>query len=203
MLTGRYRILRQIPSTLRLHRERGWGYRRALRMRSRSLSILTGKKALADTSPVVFAVRGRARRRRLRARFIVRGTSLDDPRFWLCVWHGHLVAVVASRDGRSAGLCLALGTRPTRRRVLARQLFLREQPAVSHPIRHSQPFYVSFVGWALVGLFCVSFCVLLGRSLWTSRNFARQRRIYAEYRSTRPSLADLPPFQPMDPEDVS
>ena len=31
------------------------------------------------------------------------------------------------------------------------------QPAVSHPIRHSQPFYVSFVGWALVGLFCVSF----------------------------------------------
>ena len=48
---------------------------------------------------------------------------------------------------------------------------------------------------------CLFLCSL-GRSLWTSRNFARQRRIYAEYRSTRPSLADLPPFQPMDPEDV-
>jgi hypothetical protein len=76
------------------------------------------------------------------------------------------------------------------------------QPAVSHSTRHSQPFCVSFAGWVLVGLLCASFVLFWGRSLWTSRNFARQGRIYAEYRSTRPSLTDLPPFQAMNPADV-
>jgi hypothetical protein len=79
---------------------------------------------------------------------------------------------------------------------------LETQPAVSRPTRHSQPFYVSFIGWALVGLLCAFSIFFWGGRLWTSRNFARQGRIYAEYRSTRPSLNDLPPFQAMDPEHV-
>ena len=76
------------------------------------------------------------------------------------------------------------------------------RPAVSHPTRHSQPFYISFVGWAFVGLLCASFVFFCGARLWSSHNLARQERTYAEYRSTLPSLNDLPPFQAMDAEDV-
>lgn len=104
--------------------------------------------------------------------------------------------------GAVLGLALRLEPVPQDEGYWPGSYSFESQPTVSHPTRHSQPFYVSAVGCALVGLLCVSFVFFWGRSLWTSRNFARQGRIYAEYRGARPSLTDLPPFQAMDPEDV-
>jgi hypothetical protein len=104
--------------------------------------------------------------------------------------------------GAMLGFALQLEPVPQEEGYWPGNYSLETQPPVSHPTRHSQPFYVSFVGWALVGLLCAFFVFFWGGRLWASRNFARQERVYAEYRSTRPSLTDLPPFQAMDPADV-
>ncbi|MGA8269949.1 MAG: hypothetical protein WB919_00190 [Candidatus Sulfotelmatobacter sp.] len=76
------------------------------------------------------------------------------------------------------------------------------EPVASHPTRASQPRHVSFVGWTFVGLLCAVFVSFIGRILWTSHNFDRQTRLYAEYRSTQPSLDNLPPLEALDAKDV-
>jgi hypothetical protein len=66
----------------------------------------------------------------------------------------------------------------------------------------SQPFCVSFLGWALIGLLCTFFMFYFGRGLWIRHQFERENQLYAEYIGSRPSPDQLPPLEALEPQDV-